>query len=175
MENKEEAKMKINIDDESFPRKIISVFNKETCSKDDVEILLKALKEDKNILQDIGLLLNEIGIEDLHEDLGKLYSKDLSVERIIEKSEHQIESNIRTFHKDFSSMTLSYLYNYPNYNVENEKIYVDGVVIDADKILSYNNYKKDYDVRLSIKDKAIKAEYTIGDREIIKTILNRGE
>lgn len=175
MENKEEAKMKINIDDENFPRKIISIFNKEICSKDDVEIVLKTLREDKNTLQDIGLLLNETGITDLHEDLGKLYSKDLSLERIIEKSEHQIESNIKKFHKDFSSMTLAYLYNYPNYKVENENIYVDGVVIDSDKILSYNNYKKDYDVKLLIKDKAIKAEYTIGDREIAKTILNRGE
>ncbi len=175
MENKDDIKIRINKDNYNYPDELIDVFSKEKASLEDVRSLINVLSNNKDGLQNVGLLLNEEGINNIHDDLSKLYSKESNAKRILEKSEYQVESNLKKFHKDFSTMVLSYLYSNPNYIIQNGMIYINGNPINADTILNHNNYKKEHDVKLTASDVAIESEYDVGSKIITKTILNRGE
>lgn len=167
------AKIQLYKNKKTISTEILDLFNKKETTKNDAAEYIGILEANKENLSKTALLLDEDGIYEISDDFLKLYDKGMNVDKIIEKSASDLDQNLRAYHLDFSGMLLRYLYDNPNYYVEDDKIYVNGEPLTSKKIFALNNYKKLYDVKIKSTSKEITAFYKINDKTISKTILRK--
>ncbi|MGV8981481.1 hypothetical protein [Clostridium sp.] len=169
----DDLKIKLYEKNGKISPEIINIFTTGEINKDKVDKGIKLLEQNSNSLEQFTLLLNEQGIKTICADLKNLYSKNVNVDRLVEKSDNAIDKNLNKYHYDFSRMLLNYLYTHRDYTVTGESIYIDGTALTADKILNENNYTKSFDVDIISNSNSISAVYTIGNKTISKTVLRK--
>lgn len=169
----DEAKLELYVKNAGVPAEIINVFTAKEVNNDQLAKCTKVLEQNSNALEKCTLLLNEQGIRDICTDLKKFYAKNINVDKVIEKSEGELDKNLRKYHNDFSTMLLKYLYIHKDYTVNNQGIYINGMMLTPEIILSENNYSKLCDIDIISDAQGISAVYKLGDKSITKVILRK--